>query len=173
MQIEVYEWPLPAETSALKTVVFELACPRWFASWRDSTWKLLHDFGQYERGRPADSKQGLLAYRKIEDFRATCDQRLSLGSTTKSWRKAHYSHLPVPVEFDQLSVPNGFDFSLLDTMNNVWIADQSEHPTLKPRCTFTVPTGPYSALEYAIRSFGHTENEVIAGQRKCHSAVSL
>lgn len=121
LEISVYEWPLPTDETALKSVVFELSCPCWFACWRDVTWKFLHNFGRYEKSQASDMKQDLMSYREVEKFRVNLGQRLSLGSVTKSWRVTHYGSQRFPVDFEEISVPNGLRFKLLDRVDNVWV----------------------------------------------------
>lgn len=173
MGIEIYEWPLPENENALKNVIFELSCPRWFTSWRDVTWKILHGLGRYKETKATNTEQNLLNYNEVRKFCVNQGQNLTLCSKTKSWINTHFSHLFFPVEFKGLCVPNGFQFKLLGSVNNVWVSDQKETPTLKPRCTLSIPSGPYDSLQYTVDSFHHTENEVVADQRSCHLNVSL
>lgn len=171
--IEVYEWPLPKSEHALKNVVFEFDCPPWFTSWRDVTWKILHGLGRYKQRTAQNMEQNLLRYSQIQKFYMNRDRSLTLGSETKSWLKAHYRERSFPVNFEELCVPNGFQFKLFDRSKNVWVSEQMESPTLKSRCTLAVPSGPYGGLQYAVTSFRHTENEVVADKRNCHLKLSL
>ncbi|KAL2812570.1 hypothetical protein BDW59DRAFT_167774 [Aspergillus cavernicola] len=173
MRIEIYEWPLPKDENNLKSVIFELDCPSWFTAWRDLTWRLMHDFGRQPSTKASKMEQNLLNYKETIRFAVQWGQRLTLGSTTKSWKRTHYNDHRFPVEFKVLSLPNAFQFRLLDSKENSWVVDQDNKPTVKPRCTFAVPEGPYSQLQYAVDSFYHTENEVIADQKKCPTKVSL
>lgn len=173
MKIQVYEWPLPKKEDVLKSVVFELDCPSWFASWRDATWILLNDFGGDREKEPSFMEQDLLTYGDINSFVVNKHQRLSLSSKTKSWRRTHYSNRSFPVDFEKLSVPNGFQFKLRDRLDDAWVVSQHGTPSLKRRCTLLLPDGPYSRLQYAVSTFSHTENKVIADQRNCHLNLSL
>ncbi|RJE18781.1 hypothetical protein PHISCL_08882 [Aspergillus sclerotialis] len=173
MSIQVYEWPLPKNEDALKSVIFELDCPSWFASWRDATWTLLNDFGGDQEKQPSSMEQDLLVYGDIKAFVVNKNQRLSLSSKTKSWRRSHYSSKCFPINFEKISVPNGFQFKLRDKLDDVWVVGQHDFPSLKPRSTLLLPDGPYSSLQYAVSTFSHTENKVIADQRNCHPKISL
>lgn len=173
MSIEVYEWPLPTEEHLIKSVVFELACPEWFKSWRDVTWRLVHDFGRTLTKKAPNVQLNLLNYKETRQFAVNWGQRLTLGSKTKSWKRAHYSTRKFPTSLSDLSPPNGLQFRLLDSKTNSWVEDQDVHPNVKSRCTFVIPEGPYRHLQYAVDTFRHTENEVIADQKNCHPKLSL
>ncbi|KAH8434445.1 uncharacterized protein LDX57_012092 [Aspergillus melleus] len=173
MRIDIYEWPLPQNTDIVKDVVFELACPAWFASWRDVTWKLLHDFGHMSTREASDMEQNLLNYKKTSRFAVQWGQRITLGSKTKSWSRSHYKHCSFPVDFSDLSRPNAFQFRLLDSKNNSWVTDQESRHSVKRHCIFDIPEISYSHLQYAVDSFCHTENHVIADQNNCHPRLSL
>ncbi|PWY86579.1 hypothetical protein BO94DRAFT_597312 [Aspergillus sclerotioniger CBS 115572] len=104
MAIEIYEWPLPEKESLLKTVIFELQCPRWFAAWRDVTWTIVQDFGR-RRLKPASQMElNLLKYDETRQFTESWSQRLTLGSTTKSWKHTHYRKRSFPVDLKQNQV---------------------------------------------------------------------
>ncbi|KAI9369296.1 hypothetical protein BJX61DRAFT_549716 [Aspergillus egyptiacus] len=173
MRIEVYEWPLPTADHLIKTVVFELACPEWFKAWRDVTWRLVHDFGRTRTKQARNVELNLMNYKETRQFAVNWGQRLTLGSKTKSWKRAHYSTCKFPVSFKDLSRPSGLQFRLLDSKTNSWVEDQDGHPNVKSQCTFVISKGPYRHLQYAVDTFRHTENEVIADQKNCHPKLSL
>jgi hypothetical protein len=172
ISIEIYEWPLPEKESDLKTVIFELDCPHWFAAWRDVTWKLVQDFGRRELKKASNMEQNLLKYSETNQFAVKWGQRVTLGSNTKSWRRTHYNSRFFPVNFDDITCPNAFQFKLLDCSDNGWMIDQTEYPTVKPLCTYRLQHDVYSSLQYAVNSFRHTENQVIADQAQCHPNLS-
>jgi hypothetical protein len=173
LTIEVYEWPLPNNENILKTVVFELDCPRWFASWRDVTWRLLHDFGRLQSKKGSNVEQNLLSYKDTQSFCVNWGQRLTLGSKTKSWKRTHYNNRHFPVDFGDITPPNAFQFRLMDSKENAWVGDQSEYTSVKARCTLALPPGPYSCLQYTVDSYGHSQNQIIADQQRCPPEMSL
>ncbi|RDH27534.1 hypothetical protein BDQ94DRAFT_163521 [Aspergillus welwitschiae] len=140
--IESYEWPLSNDESSLRSVLFELICPHWFAAWRDLTWKI----------KAQDMEQNLLNYIRTHRFAVKWGQRLTLGSKTKSWRRTHYNCRTFPVDFQEINRP--------DSSGNGWVTDQTESPTIKPSCTLRLPQGRYSNLQYALDSFQHTQNQL-------------
>ncbi|RHZ68728.1 hypothetical protein CDV55_106064 [Aspergillus turcosus] len=173
INIDVYEWPLPQSDDDWKSVIFELRCPHWFASWRDVTWKLVQDLGRPKMRTASHMEQNLLKYSETKRFAINWGQHLTLGSSTKSWLRSHYKSRDFPVDFKDITPPNAFRFKLLDSRGNGWVTDQEEYPTVKPLCTFSLPHSPYSSLQYALNHFRHTENQIIADQRNCHPKLSL
>ncbi|GKZ98243.1 hypothetical protein AnigIFM59636_002476 [Aspergillus niger] len=173
--IESYEWPLPNDESSLRSVLFELVCPHWFAAWRDLTWKIVQDFGRRELKKAQDMEQNLLNYSGTHRFAVKWGQRLTLGSKTKSWRRTHYNCRTFPVDFQEINRPYPFQLRLLDSdsSGNGWVTDQTESSTVKPSCTLRLPQGRYSNLQYAVDSFRHTQNQVLADQAHCHQSLSL
>ncbi|KAJ5801525.1 uncharacterized protein N7518_003593 [Penicillium psychrosexuale] len=173
ISIDVYEWPLPKREETLKTVIFELDCPHWFLKWRDVTWHLVHDLGRVQIEKGHKMEQNLLSYKETQQFCVSWGQRLTLGSTAKSWKRTHYSSRQFPVAFGDITSLNALRFRLLDTKDNSWVGDQKDHPSLKRWCIFNLPPGPYTCLQYTVDSFLHSENKVIADQQKCPSELSL
>lgn len=43
LKIDVHEWPLPFELIYVKTVIFELHCPKLFSIYRDISWMIIAD----------------------------------------------------------------------------------------------------------------------------------
>lgn len=173
LSIDVYEWPLPKSEEILKTAIFELDCPQWFLKWRDITWKLVHDFGREKVEEGPKMQQNLLSYKETKQFCVSWGQRITIGSTAKSWKRTHYSSRQFPVAFEDITPLNAFRFRLLDSEDNSWIGDQKEYPSFKRWCTFQLPLGPYYCLQYTVNSFLHSENQVIADQQSCPSELSL
>ncbi|KAF9894293.1 hypothetical protein FE257_007796 [Aspergillus nanangensis] len=174
ISINVYEWPLPSDEDTLKAVVFEPHCPAWFCLWRDVTWRLVQDVGRYETRQTSVVEHSLFQYNGLMNFAVQHGQRLTLGSKIKSWTKTHYNTRKFPVDFDnKVSLPNTLQFRLLDTKTKSWVKDQNYLPILKPRTTLSIPESAYAHLQYAVASFLHTENEVIADQQNCPSTMSM
>ncbi|KAI9929431.1 hypothetical protein MW887_000901 [Aspergillus wentii] len=173
ISIDIDEWPLPSTEYILKAVVFELDCPRWFCAWRDTTWILLQDLG---RGRPSnadDMKQNLLDYNQLHDVVTNHDQRLTLGSTAKSWLKTHYRTMGLPGSVQDVLFDNALQLKLFAKDPTAWVVDQTRKPSLKHHCCFVLPSGPYSQLQFTVDSVHHTQNQVIADQRKCDKEMTL
>jgi hypothetical protein len=173
ISIQVHEWPLPTDLNERKTAVFELNIPIWFASWRNTTWKILHALGRRGTVVADNSEVEWLQYKDIETFTVRRDSNIILASSTKSWSRTHYRRHNFPVPFDDICIPNGLCLKLLDKVGYGWVREQTEKPTIKHMCTIQLPPGPYSNLQFTLNSTSHTQNQVIATQNNCDRTLSL
>lgn len=171
--IQLYERPLPDNTSQRKSAVFEIGLPRCFALWRDVTWKILHDVTNRVTIPAEQLHQRLLNYWQYSNVTPAFSPRITLGSDVKSWATSHYRKKRFPVDFENIVVPNPFHFRLLDGKKSAWVDDQPGTPTVKGRCTLVLPTGPYVPLQHAVTSTSHTQNEILAQQYACSQKISL
>ncbi|KAJ6178702.1 hypothetical protein N7519_009163 [Penicillium mononematosum] len=173
ISIQVHEWPLPTDLNERKTAVFELNIPIWFASWRNTTWKILHAVGRRGTVVADNNEMEWLQYKDIEEFAVRRDSNIILVSSAKSWGKTHYRTHKFPVPFDNICIPNGLCLKFLDKVSYGWVREQTEEPTIKLMCTIQIPSGPYSNLQYTLNSTSHTQNQVIAIQNDCDKTLSL
>ncbi|KAJ5425840.1 hypothetical protein N7465_000910, partial [Penicillium sp. CMV-2018d] len=173
LSIQVHEWPLPTNPVEKKTAVFELNVPVWFTSWRNTTWKLLHEVGRRGTVVANDKEVGWLQYEDIQAFAVRRDSNLVLASNTKSWGKSHYRRHTFPVSCDQICLQNGLRLKLFDNVASGWVREQTDHPTVKNMCTIQLPSGAYSNLQYTLSSTFHTQNQVMATQADCDKILSL
>lgn len=176
LTIQVHEWPLPNDEDKAKNIAFELDCPRWFAKWRDITWKIVDDYGRPQARVPSRMEMNILEYPATQTFVTKLGQRLTLASSTKSWLNTHYKTQNFPVTFDTIAVSNAFHFSLWDTEREVWVAGRfklQKYPTFNHLCTLTLNDPKYSGLQYAVESCQHHQNKVLADQRNCPPKITL
>ena len=170
------EWPLPNILFMAKTVVFELDCPEGFLAWRDTTWALLYDLGRTEGVSGHKTEMRLLKYDLLKTYAVNRGQRLTLGSTTKSFLQAHYKEYIFPVNKQTVYVNNGLQYRLLDNADSstdIWISDQTSEPTIARYCLTDLSSGPYTSLQDTVDSYTHTHNEVIARQGTCSPELCL
>ncbi|KAF9252833.1 hypothetical protein LCP9604111_359 [Penicillium roqueforti] len=173
ISIRVHEWPLPTEDIARKTAVFELSIPIWFASWRNSTWRVLHELGRTLTVTTTDMEVRWLEYTEIQTFVTRRESNIVLASYTKSWRKSHYRSHRFPVSFDSVCIPNALRLRLFDNTRIAWVTIQTNKPSVKSMCTIQLPLGVYSNLQYTLNSTSHSQNQVIATQKDCDKKLSL
>ncbi|RAH70416.1 uncharacterized protein BO66DRAFT_471392 [Aspergillus aculeatinus CBS 121060] len=171
--INIHEWPLPENETTVKAVVFEIDCPRWLAAWRDVTWKMTQDLGRSGFSAGVGVEEDILRYSETRPFITDLGQRLTMGSTAKSFLRTHYNGRSFPARFNEVALPNGLRFKLLDKGSGIWITDQTEASAVKRLCTLRLTEDVYSNLQYALESSNHSENKVLADQQICHSALSL
>lgn len=174
LHIEVHEWPIPEDEDIVKNVVFELNCPPWFAQFRDITWRIMDDYGRPQARERSKMEMGLLEYPATKQFASSTEQRLSLASSTKSWINTHYKKQSFPVDFTSIAKPNTLNFCLWDGEKGARTAGRlKSKPNIKHLCVLDVNATEYSHLQYAVESYGHGQNAVLADQRNCHSAITL
>lgn len=167
MNITPHEWPLPVTRAQLKSVCFELDRPAGFDTWRDMTWSILQDLGRSSGISGELPKMRLYDYPQLRSRAIKPTNRITLGSTSKSFLASHYSSCTFPVALSSVCVNNGLSYSLWDTRSYIWTAQQTEIPSIHGKCTFRLPSGPYSCLQYAVDSVSHTPNQVMARLADC------
>jgi hypothetical protein len=83
LRIKIHEDPLPSEEFMAKAVLFELACPPTFASYRDATWVLLSRLASPALGEHHQPKCLLREYSELSTF-SRSRSSITLASRTKS-----------------------------------------------------------------------------------------
>lgn len=173
LSIQVHEWPLPTNPVEKKIAVFELNVPIWFTSWRNTTWKIIHEVGRRGTVVADDKEVNWLQYEEIQAFAVRRNSNLILASNTKSWGKTHYRRHKFPVSCDQICIDNGLRLRLFDNVANGWVSEQTDYPTVKDMCTIQLPSGAYYNLQYTLSSTFHTQNQVLATQTYCDKILNL
>jgi hypothetical protein len=175
LKIGAHEWPLPQETLQAKFVVFELAPPRPFSSWREITYKIINDIGiSNTADRCADAKLLLDAYSGLS-CRAVRHKyhRITIASTTKSFTQSHYKDVQIPADVSGVLLNNGLSFKLFDRTGLSWAAGPFAS-SITDTCAPRIPVStPYSKIHSFVSGTHHTSNEVIAAQAECPPELSL
>ncbi|KAJ8596434.1 hypothetical protein M405DRAFT_726216, partial [Rhizopogon salebrosus TDB-379] len=113
-------------------------------------------------------------YASLSPYRVgPLDQRITLGSETKSFLNSHYRSRSLPCTVDDICVNNGLRFRLYDTTTFVWVSGDFLGADIADICTYQVPSGPYNALQHYLSGTQHTSNEVLADQAICHADLTL
>lgn len=178
MRIDIQEWPLPKDNIKRMAVVFELKCPMGFSKWRDMTYKILADVCTPARFTEGDSQEPweqLWNYSELSGYYGSSGRRLAWSSTTKSFRRSHYSDRGFPTSVDSICVDNALNYKLYDTSTSRWTTERLGMFDVKEFCTFSLPEGSvaYKGLQYAVDGTSHTSNDVISKQHDCPIALSL
>jgi hypothetical protein len=177
LNIGVHEWPLPQEPLQAQFVVFELAPPRPFSSWREITYKILYDIGMSNttnRADRADPKLLLDDYSGLR-YRAVHHRyhRITIASTTKSFTQSHYQNVQIPADVSGVILNNGLSFKLFDRTGLSWAAGPFVS-TITDTCAPRIPvSNPYRRIHSFVSGTRHTSNEVIAAQAECPLELSL
>ncbi|EIW79093.1 hypothetical protein CONPUDRAFT_107198 [Coniophora puteana RWD-64-598 SS2] len=185
MRIEIHEWPLPSDPLQAVSAVFELDCPISFAAWRDATYHFVTDVlcptlsvsSEKQEWYGVLSLESSSKYTPLVNYARSVgfNRRITLGSSTKSFRQSHYQRLSLAKHpnDDSVAVKNALNFYLVDTTRDErsdrWLGSQD----ITEHCTFVVPQGLYSSVSFALRTTSHSTNEVLAQQAECHPQLSL
>lgn len=179
MRIHIHEDPLPEDIVDAKAVVFELRCPKAFRLYRDTTWRIL---GYLGRPPATDSRPPRILLREYSGLQAFLPQNMgdgvSLASTTKPYVFTHYKSVSLPVNWDNVCLPNGLKLGYFDYGTQAWTGRQKAAPTFAHHCQMTIPQdSPFAPLhalpQFAVGSVGPSSYEIIASQTKCPTGLGL
>jgi len=165
MIISIYEHPLPRHEPSLKTVIFELACPKAFAAYRDATWLILSTFSDLLQ--PATEDVRLIRnYIGLHKWANRTESYVTLGSCKKSHLEAHWKKFGFPVPFQNICRSLGFWLEYYDTATETFIERQGS-PCFATLLPLSLPSAsPYQSFEHVGHSWP-TSNKVLTSQSKC------
>ena len=171
--IEVYEWPLPADSCRAAIVVFELKCPVAFNMWRSVTFHLLVDLCSSPRERTTP----YIVLEKCPDlepyFTKYPESRITLASDTKPHMKTHYRRTRIPNHENKVCVNSGLNFHYFDTKASTRITDAFSSLNITSLCSYHLVHGPYQNVQKYVQSTAHTSNDVICSQADCDKDLSV
>ncbi|KAF8425025.1 hypothetical protein L210DRAFT_3653337 [Boletus edulis BED1] len=170
MKLEVYEWPLPDDELHAAIVVFELACPLTFSTWRYAMFRLLFSLSKSHRSR--GKRPFLLSnYHALQPyFSRRPRSHITLASSS---RPVEHRTLFIPATEDQIHVENSLTFFGFNTWEGIPVANSFSKVDIKRYCTYELQEGPYCGLQPYIIGTTHTSNHVLAGQAECPKELSI
>jgi hypothetical protein len=177
MQITVHEWPLPEGELETKSVVFELHIPPAIARWRDVTYALLVDV--FSPPLLTTDQENAETYRldnysRLRKYLQSHTRRLQLVSTARPFSQAYYGTKKIPEATEEnICVNNGMYYIMYDSALKRWALNLLGRCDVQKLCTFQLPSGSYTTLQYALDRTTHTSNEVLARQAECPKALNL
>lgn len=179
IRIEIYEWPLPEDKIASAAVVFELQCPAPFAIWREVTFRIRTSLCCSKQPPPSAQRpyESVATYRSLQNYFDTDPHirpsKLLYTSSTKSFLASHYKSVRFPATPENIFVKNLLRFELYDTTTSTWTGCMDMEMSVGHLCTFRLPDGPYKPLQYAVRGYSHSSNQVLARQYECPPELQL
>lgn len=93
LKIEAYEEMLPGNndlSGKAKAVVFELACPTMYSTYRDFTWLILSKLGYYNLKQGPQVKQTVHNYSQLKPYSQSDHHTITLGSQVKPCKYCCY-----------------------------------------------------------------------------------
>lgn len=180
LQIDIYEWPLPTDSTLAKAVVYELDPDHAFVAWRQSTLFLLHDVftPSHHYQKPARAHSTLSTYSSLSSFRVSTGghERITLGSVSaKSWGVTHYNGMSIPNTTSQVCLKNALHWEMYDMEWSAPIGDPFSELDITARTTLTIPSSKrdYSSLQYSLESASDRQNTALTNQSSCPTDLSL
>lgn len=156
---------------------------RAIAAWRDATFTIVQDLGRSVSVKGQDVQERVFEYQSLKRYYSNpttilADHlnertRISIGSKTKSFLRAHYNIRHLPVKLEEVTVNNGLNYQPLDTLTDKWTMDETETPSFDSWCISKLCAGPYSNLQWTVDSTRHTQNEVLAKQTSCSTSLTM
>ena len=173
LQINVYEWPLPAGMLQAEAVVFELDCPVSFNMWRTATFHLLVDLCSHSV-QPKNPYIQLSQYVALHPYLVQHPRsRITLASGSKPFVVTHYGRTSIPTTQERVCVNNGLTFYGFDAYAYVPVSEALGPLDVRWYCTYQLQIGPYQNLQNYVDTTSHTSNEVLANQADCHTDLSI
>ncbi|PQE25690.1 p-loop containing nucleoside triphosphate hydrolase protein [Rutstroemia sp. NJR-2017a BBW] len=179
LRLTIFEYPLPSKTDEAKAVVFELSCPKWFASYRDATWKIVQSLASPQQALASEPRVLLNNYDGLKKYVKWHISSISLASPIKSFRITHFESVRFPTSVEDVLKPNGLKFFYWDTPSKSWPGSQNRrYITFAHHFQFILPTGsPFAQLmfsaEYAVGAEGPSSYQVISNQTKTPSGLNV
>ena len=177
LEIHIFEWPLPNDELQVKASVFELDIPLAIATWRDTTYKVHTEILSTKPSAVAvgsDRLYYLDDYSGLVEHAKRRARRVQLASIAKPFVLSHYSRQKVcSANETTVCVNNGLQYSFYDSGTNRRTTKYLGQCNIRNICTFMLPSGAYSGLQYAVDNTTHTSNEVLAYQSKCPENLLL
>ncbi|CAG8953309.1 hypothetical protein HYFRA_00003516 [Hymenoscyphus fraxineus] len=169
--------PVKDLTSA-KATIFELACPKAFTVYRQSTWKIVVTFALAEELPVDNLKVRLAEYPGLQPFMKAQASRISLASTTKSFLNTHYAEPRFPVDLSNVLLPNGLRLRFYDSSTETWPGRLNQGLTFAHNCKLVVPkTSPFSMFlstpEFQADSEGPSSYTTIASQTRAPHGLNV
>ncbi|KAF2745985.1 hypothetical protein M011DRAFT_527167 [Sporormia fimetaria CBS 119925] len=171
-KIGAHEHPLPRSDPGAKVVVFELDCPETFRIYRDATWLILKRFAHAAQ-KPLTTISTLSEYSSLMKYsKRLAGTRISLGSSTKSHLKTHYSVCRFPVALKDVSTLCGLKWDYFDSTAAAW-ASHTDIPLFARHFPLGLPSdSAYGSLIMPSHGW-RTSNEILASQTKCPPELNV
>ncbi|WDK20879.1 hypothetical protein CGRA01v4_12168 [Colletotrichum graminicola] len=181
MRITTFEEPLPLELTTAKSVIFELACPKEFAVYRDTTWWILRHLATHFDDEGIKPRCLLRDYMQLKPFFRDSHRKVGLASTTKPFQTTHYTSVPFPVEWDGgrhgVCRPNALKLGYFDERTSTWTGRTRFRPSFAHHTALMLPNkSPWSTLlesrAYALDGPGPSSYEIVASQSTCPPGIN-
>lgn len=165
IEIEIFEYPLPDPEPEVKAAIFELACPKAFAAYRDASWLILSTFAYPNPENP--KKVSLLRdYGGLQEYANGLEPGVTLASSVKSHLDSHYATSKFPVMFHQVCKPFALKLEYYDTNGNACVVKDVE-PSFSHLFPLKLPSSsPFQPFQHS-GDIWPSSNVILASQTRC------
>ena len=173
LNINVYEWPLPADLNQARAVVFELNVPEVVLYWRRFTRKLLVEVFR-DKAPLVSGERAYYAtdYHGLSSFKDAASD-LQPASTAKPFTTSHYSNKKIAnTSESDVNKPHGSNYSYYDSKLNTSSTDITEGIQIPDSWSHAAAV-PVKILQQWVRWTHHDSNQVIAAQSSCPDDMTL
>ncbi|KAF3941946.1 hypothetical protein ABW19_dt0206271 [Dactylella cylindrospora] len=175
LKITAHEHPLPVDPFQIKAILFELACPVGFFTYRDITWRILTTLALPNLHQAGEPRLLLHEYSELTQFKSQKTPTVTLGSSKKSFLQTHLSNVSMPAALEKVCIPNGLCFGYFDTAGRYWPSRAPLRPSFHHYFPLPIPdNSPFSSLKEDVDPVNPpTSYEVVASQSRCPSGVNV
>ncbi|KAK1750884.1 hypothetical protein QBC47DRAFT_352381 [Echria macrotheca] len=175
LKIQVFEWPLPADSHEADAVVFEIRVPQVVSLWRSLTWKLVADILQ-EPNTSHEAARNKLYFAKCHSQLAKfspSSSSLHPGSAVKFMEASHYHEKHISkATSDNICPPHAARYAYYHEPSSVCLEYKIPIPHIPRNCSYGILVAG-SVLENWVRFTEHSPNAVIASQSECPLDMTL
>ncbi|BCS24968.1 uncharacterized protein APUU_41412A [Aspergillus puulaauensis] len=182
IDIDIHEWPLPADPLKVQSTVFELDAPHPFAFWRNTTAFFLLDvlrLSYSSRNKPR-AKYEPRTYRGLRNYFEIGNghRRFGLLSKNKPHENTHRRQKQIiNVTERDVCLANGMDLHYYDHQADCFVTGFKSTGEVLTTCTYKLPRASSSLQQFLSRPAserdGRPPNTVIASLNSCPQDMSL
>ncbi|KAJ4291237.1 hypothetical protein N0V88_006237 [Collariella sp. IMI 366227] len=174
LRINIFEWPLPANFTLSKAIVFEIGIPKVVELWRDVTTTLfLSIFSTAVKKVRENRVWQAVNHSGLRPHVGNTSQ-IQLASTIKPVEASHYhaKHIMSVTETGVCVRHPWFNYDYYHSTELMSSTEVFKPPILPSSCSFAEHQYGQNLADWT-RSTGHTSNNVIAARSECPQAMSF
>ena len=182
LNIDVHEWPLPADQTEAKGVVFELQVPQWFVHWREARQYLivnvLKGVAPKYRPQPSYCLPSDDPHLSRTHYTGDVRRRIGLLSEVKPHVATHYRNKKIAsTKKEAVCLRNGLRYDYYDSADGAYLGQIVCSDQMVRACTYRLPAKCQGMQRYlfrpAVQPDGIAPNTVIACQDDCPHATTI
>ncbi|KAK2043072.1 hypothetical protein LZ31DRAFT_622187 [Colletotrichum somersetense] len=184
LKIGIHEWPLPRNSTEIKSIVFELSLPETFGNWREASLFFLFTVLQAQIIAPKAprAKFALGRYEGLSrHFRKRVSQQyIGLLSQDKPHVHTHRGDRKIPVENateNKVCLNNGLNYKYYMDRQGLFLTSFEFQHAIPESCTYRLPSDSKTIQQFLFRPSsmpsGPSPNTVVASTQNCPDGMSI